>query len=86
MLALIAAAASVLLGLVLLLAAALVRVTLPGGLELAIGALLSLQALALHNVVHTSTTTSVTPHLSRGVVAIALMAMAYIGTRAASSS
>ena len=81
-----AALASIALGLILVLAAALVRVMLPGGLELALGALLGLQALALHNVVHTSAAPTVTPHLSRGVLAILLIALAYIGTSAASSS
>ncbi len=81
-----AVVASIVLGLILVLAAALVRVTFPGGLELAIGALLALQALALHNVVHTSAAPTVTPHISRGVLAILLITLAYTGTRAASSS
>ena len=39
-------------GLLLVLAAAFVRVRLPGGLAFAIGALLGLQALAVHDAVH----------------------------------
>jgi hypothetical protein len=39
-------------GLVLILAAAFVRVRLPGGLALAIAALSGLQGLALHNALH----------------------------------
>src|ERR1035437_9470513 len=44
--------ALIVLGLLLLLAAAFVRVRLPGGLALALGALLALQALSLHNDMH----------------------------------
>ena len=39
-------------GLLLALSAAFVRVRLPGGLAVAIGAMLGLQALAVHNAVH----------------------------------
>ena len=39
-----------LFGMLLILAAAFVRVRLPGGLAFAIGALLGLQALAVHNL------------------------------------
>src|ERR1700704_4366117 len=61
-------------GTLLVLAAAFVRVRLPGGLAFAIGALLGLQALAVHDAVHLQT--GVTPQIVRGVIALVLVALA----------
>src|SRR5438105_14792427 len=68
----------VLFGLLLALSAAFVRVRLPGGLAFAIGALLGLQALAVHDAVHLNG--GVAPQIGRGVVAAVLVALAYGGT------
>jgi len=65
----------VLFGLLLGLSAAFVRVRLPGGLAAAIGAMLGLQALAVHNAVHLSA--GLAPQIGRGVLAVALVALAY---------
>ncbi len=58
----------------LALAAAFVRVRLPGGLAFAIGALLGLQALAVHDAAHLGT--GVAPQIVRGAIALVLVAMA----------
>ncbi len=63
-----------LFGLLLSLSAAFVRVRLPGGLAFAIGALLGLQALAVHDAVHLAT--GVAPQIVRGIVAVVLVLMA----------
>ncbi len=63
----------------LVLAAAFVRVRLPGGLAFAIGALLGLQALAVHNAVHIGT--GLAPQAGRGLLALALVALAFSGAR-----
>jgi hypothetical protein len=70
-------------GLLLVLAAAFVRVLIPGGLALALGALLGLQALSIHSDVHLAGSLAMTPQLLRGAVAAALVALAYLGARAA---
>jgi hypothetical protein len=64
----------VLFGLLLVLGAAFVRVRLPGGLALAIGAMLGLQALAVHSAAHLNS--GLTPQAGRAVLAAALVAMA----------
>ncbi len=69
-------------GLLLLLAAAFVRVLIPGGLALAVGALLALQALSVHSDVHLTGGLAVTPQLVRAAIAIALVVLAYAGARA----
>jgi hypothetical protein len=61
-------------GVLLALSAAFVRVRLPGGLAFAIGALLGLQALAVHDAAHLET--GVAPQLIRGGIAVALVAVA----------
>jgi hypothetical protein len=66
-------------GLMLALSAAFVRVRLPGGLAFAIGALLGLQALAVHDAVHLSA--GLAPQIARAVIAVALVALAW-GARA----
>jgi hypothetical protein len=61
-------------GLLLILSAAFVRVRLPGGLAFAIGAMLGLQALAVHNAVHLPG--GLASQISRAAVAIVLVALA----------
>jgi hypothetical protein len=67
-------------GLLLALSAAFVRVRLPGGLALATGAMLGLQALAVHDAVHLET--GIAPQIARAVVAATLVALAFGGARA----
>ena len=67
----------VLFGVLLALSAALVRVRLPGGLAAAMGAMLGLQALAVHDAVHLNA--GLAPQIGRGVLALALVALAYGG-------
>ena len=62
----------------LVLAAAFVRVRLPGGLALAIGAMLGLQALAVHDAAHLGG--GLAPQIARGGVALTLACLAYAGT------
>ena len=69
------------LGLVLMLSAAFVRVLIPGGLALAAGAILALQALSLHNDVHFYGRLLVLPQVVRALLAAALLGMAYAGSR-----
>jgi hypothetical protein len=66
-----------LFGVLLALAAAFVRVRLPGGLAFAIGALLGLQALAVHNAVHVDH--GLAPQIGRGILAVVLVGLAYSG-------
>ena len=66
-------------GLLLVLSAALVRVGIPGGLAASIGAMLGLQALAVHDAVHLGG--GVAPQIVRAVVAAALVAFAWVGSR-----
>ncbi len=63
-------------GLLLVLAAAFVRVQIPGGLMLAVGALLGLQALSIHADVHVAGVLTLTPQLLRGGFAALLVALA----------
>jgi hypothetical protein len=60
-------------GALLALAAAFVRVRLPGGLAFAIGAMLGLQALAVHDAVHLGG--GVAPQIVRGAIALVLVAL-----------
>jgi hypothetical protein len=69
-------------GLILLLAAAFVRVLIPGGLALAIGALLGLQALSIHSDFHVAGSLALVPQLVRAGFAIVLVGLAYFGARA----
>jgi hypothetical protein len=71
----------VLLGLLLLLSSAFVRVRMPGGLALALSGLLGLQALSLHNDLHFYGDILVAPQIVRGVVAGGLAALAFFGAR-----
>jgi len=61
-------------GSLLALAAAFVRVRLPGGLAFAIGAMLGLQALAVHDAAHLGG--GVAPQVVRGSIAVVLVALA----------
>jgi hypothetical protein len=61
-------------GVLLVLAAAFVRVRLPGGLAFAIGAMLGLQALAVHSAAHLAT--GIAPQIVRGAIALVLVATA----------
>jgi hypothetical protein len=74
--------ALILLGLLLLLSSAFVRVRMPGGLALALSGLLALQGLSLHNDLHFYGNILVVPQVLRGVMAGGLAAMAYFGGRA----
>lgn len=75
--------AMLLFGLMLTMAAFLVRVLMPGGLALAIGAMLGLQALAIHNAAHLYGQVVPLPLVARGAFAAALVLLAYIGARTA---
>jgi hypothetical protein len=66
-----------LFGLLLVLSAAFVRVRLPGGLAFAMGALLGLQALALHAGVHLDGEIQIIPQVLRGLFAAFLVALAW---------
>jgi hypothetical protein len=63
-------------GALLALAAAFVRVRLPGGVAFAIGAMLGLQALAVHDAVHLGT--GLAPQIARGAIAVALVTIASV--------
>lgn len=67
----------VVFGLLLILAAAFVRVRMPGGLAVAIGAMLGLQALEVHTAAHLES--GLAPQLVRGVVAFFLVGCAVAG-------
>ncbi len=77
----VAAVAVIAFGLLLLLSAAFVRVMIPGGLALAIGALLGLQAVAVHNDAHSAGGLMLLPQLVRAGIAVLLVALAYAGAR-----
>jgi hypothetical protein len=66
-------------GLLLVLSAAFVRVRVPGGLAIAISALLGLQALAVHNAAHLNG--GVAPQIARAALALALVGCAAAGSR-----
>lgn len=71
--------ALIVFGLLLMLAAAFVRVRLPGGLPFAIGALLGLQALAVHSAAHLDA--GLAPQIGRGILAAVLVGLAFVGQR-----
>ncbi len=76
----------ILFGLLLLLSAAFVRVVMPGGLALALGALLGLQALSVHSDSHTPVGLTLLPQLVRGLFALLLIGLAYVGAKEARNS
>ncbi len=67
----------ILFGFVLALAAAFVRVRLPGGLALAISAMLALQALEVHTAAHLES--GMIPQVGRAVLAFFLVGSAVAG-------
>jgi hypothetical protein len=69
-----------LFGLLLTLSAAFVRVRLPGGIALALGAMLGLQALAVHSAVHLAN--GLAPQIGRALLAVTLLALARAGSDA----
>ena len=71
--------ASIVFGMLLVLAAAFVRVRVPGGLLLAVGALLGLLALAIHRAAHLTGTVTLPPQFARGAFAALLVALALPG-------
>jgi hypothetical protein len=70
-------------GALLVLAAAFVRVGIPGGLALAIGAMFGLQALALHDASHLYGAVALAPQIARGILAGTLALLAWLGGRRA---
>ena len=72
---------AIVFGLLLALAAPLVRVRMPVGLALSVGALLGLQALALHEAQHLYGEVTVLPQLTRGLFALLLVLLARIGAK-----
>ena len=66
-------------GAMLMLAAALVRVSMPGGLALAVAALLGLQSISLHNDAHFYGRLLLAPQAARAVFSTILVALAYFG-------
>jgi hypothetical protein len=73
--------AVILFGLLLMLAAAFVRAMTPGGLALALGALLGLQGFSLVNSLYLHGTATLAPEIARGIFASALILLAYFGER-----
>lgn len=74
-----AAAWRMLAGATLAFAAVLVRVSLPGGLALAVAALLGLQSISLHNDPHFYGRLLLLPQLTRAAFSAALVALAWFG-------
>lgn len=68
-----------LFGALLGLSAALVRANIPGGLAFAVGSMLGLQALAVHNAVHLES--GMSPQIGRAALAVVLVALASAGSR-----
>ena len=66
-------------GAMLLFAAVLVRVSMPGGLALAVAALLGLQSISLHNDPHFYGRLLLLPQAMRAVFSATLIALAYCG-------
>lgn len=69
----------VLAGALLLLAAIFVRASMPGSLALAIGGLLGLQSISLHNDPHAYGQLLVIPQAARTLLAGVLVLLAYLG-------
>ena len=64
-------------GVLLIVAAALVRVRMPGGLAVAISAMLALQALEVHTAAHLES--GLVPQVGRAVLALFLVGSAVAG-------
>jgi hypothetical protein len=73
--------ATIVLAVILLVSAALVRVRMPGGLALAIGALLGLQAFALNAAAGVYGTIALAPQIGRAVFAALVVLLALFGGR-----
>jgi hypothetical protein len=72
-------------GVILIVAAAFVRVLIPGGLALAIGALLGLQALSIHTDVHVAGRVVLVLQAVRGGFAVLMVGLALEGGRRAAA-
>ena len=70
---------SIALGLMLVVAALLVRARFPGSLALALAALFGLQSLALHNAGHLDGQVAPEPQIARALFATLLVGLAYFG-------
>ena len=82
-----AIAALFVLGALLVLAGLLVRLRVPGALAAALGSLLGLQGLALHNVVHLSATpAAIRPHVIRAAIGALLVSLAWLADRRSTSA
>ncbi len=68
-----------LLGMALLFAAVLVRTGIPGGLSFALGGLLGLQALNLHNSMHLHGSVQVVEEVARAIFGGLLMLLGWLG-------
>ena len=66
-------------GAALMLGAVFVRISMPGGLALAVGGLLALQSISLHNANHLYGQVVLLPQLARALLAGLLVALAYLG-------
>ena len=69
-------------GTVLLLSAAFVRASMPGGLALAVGGLLGLQSISLHNDGHLYGQVLLLPQVARAAFATVLVGLALAGWNA----
>ena len=78
-----AAAWRMLAGAMLALAALFVRASFPGGLALAVGGLLGLQSVSLHNDPHIYGELLLWPQVSRAAFSAALVALAWLGWESA---
>ena len=78
-----AAAWRMLAGAVLALAALFVRASVPGGLALALGGLLGLQSISLHNDPHVYGDLLLWPQVSRAAFSAVLVALAWFGWESA---
>ena len=66
-------------GIILVFGALFVRVSMPGGLALAVGGLLALQSISLHNASHLHGQVMLLPQVARALFAALLVALAYLG-------
>ena len=66
----------------LVIAAAFVRASIPGGLALALGGVFSLQSIGLHNAGHFYDTAPLFPELLRAIFSTVLIFLAYLGWNA----
>lgn len=80
-----AAAWRMLAGAMLALAALFVRASIPGGLALAVGGLLGLQSISLHNDPHIYGDLLLWPQALRAAFSTALVALAWLGWESAVS-